>query len=189
MKKIKEKRACFLCKALNVQQIKKGKKIFFQCPSCKKISTRFYEIVSATKVNNTKFGTTHYSAGALIEKNGKYLVSKRTFYPYLYTLIGGHVDKRETMDKALAREIKEETGLRIKDKKLIFKGTINPDPCTRGVDIHYWNLFLVHAKGMLKMNAFESVHLRWLTKRQMTRLRFTPPVTYIFKKLKFFKKI
>jgi len=77
----------------------------------------------------------------------------------------------------------------LKDKKLIFKGIINPDPCTRGVDIHYWNLFLVHAKGILKMNAFESVHLRWLTKRQMARLRFTPPITYIFKKLKFFLDI
>ena len=189
MKKIKEIRACFLCKALNVKQIQKGKKIFFQCPSCKKMSARFYEISSATKARNTKFGITHYSAGALIEKNGKYLVSKRTFYPYLYTLVGGHVDKGETMEKALAREIKEETGLNVKDKKLIFKGIINPDPCTRGVDIHYWNLFLVHAKGILKMNAFESVHLRWLTKRQMARLRFTPPITYIFKKLKFFLDI
>ena len=189
MKIIKEKRACFLCKAPNVKQIQKGRRIFFQCFSCKKISARFYEISSPTKVKNTKLGITHYSAGALIEKNGKYLVSKRTFYPYLYTLVGGHVDTGETMEKALTREVKEETGLNIKDKKLIFKGMINPDPCTRGVDIHYWNLFLVHAKGILKLNAFESVHLRWRTPRQMSRLHFTPPVTYIFKKLKFFKNV
>lgn len=130
----------------------------------------------------------HFSAGALIEQNGKYLVSKRTFYPFLYTLIGGHVDRGETIGKALVREIREETGLKVSEKRLIYKGVIFYDPCSRGVNIHFWNLFLVKPRGKLRANYQESVHLSWLTQRQMKRLHFTPPVAYIFKKLKFFSK-
>lgn len=189
MNKTREERICFVCHDGHIREIHRGHKVLFQCFHCGRVNERFWERRGKTRVKKTSKGLIHYSAGALIEKDLKYMVSKRTHYPYLYTLIGGHVDKGEDMGEALAREIKEETGLKIKDKKLIFKGTINPDPCTRGVNIHYWNLFLVHAKGTLKMNVCESVHIRWLTKSQMARLHFTPPVTYIFKKINFLKSV
>lgn len=183
---MKEKRVCFLCRTHAIREVKKGKRILFYCLWCRRTSVRYFEIFGKAKVNKTVMGLMHYSAGALIENNGKFLVSKRTKYPFMYTTVGGHVDRGETMLEALRREIKEETGMGMKDKKLIFRGIIDPDPCTHGVDIHYWNLFLVHTKGTLTINKKESVSLRWLTKRQMARLRFTPPVTYIFKKINFF---
>lgn len=130
----------------------------------------------------------HFSAGALIERDGKYLIMKRAVWPRLYATIGGHVDKGETMAQALAREVKEETGLSIQHKRLIFKGMVDPDRCYRGVDRHFWHLYLVRVKGRLKRDPRESENLQWLTKRQMGRLKFTPPVHYLLKKLRFFVK-
>ena len=180
---------CFICRKGVTIQVHRGKRVYFKCLLCHKLSERYYELFGKTKVKKTFRGPMHFSAGALIEKKGKYLVSKRTFYPYMYTLIGGHVDKGETMEAALKREVKEETGLKILDKKLIFRGIIGIDSCTKGVNIHYWNLFLIHATGKLKTNYHESVHLRWLTKKQMKHLHFIPPLTFIFEKLSFFKNV
>jgi len=184
----KEIRGCFICKSPKLKVLHKGKYLLFHCRACGKTNPRFIELTGPTKVRHTAQGPIHFSAGALIEQNGKYLISKRTHWPFLYATIGGHVDKHETMIKALAREVKEETGLTIKDKQLIFQGLIDPDPCTRGVNKHFWRLYLIHAKGKIKKNPHESIHLRWYTKSQMARLHFTPPVTHIFRKIKLFKK-
>ena len=185
--RIREQRVCIHCRALGVKIIARRHKNFFYCPACKKISTRFFEIAGKTKVTKTQKGLKHYSAGALIERDGKFLISKRTFYPYVYNVIGGHVDTGEGILQALKREVREETGLRVKFAKLIYAGIIFPDRCSRGVDIHDWHLYLVQTLGKVKINRHESVTLRWLTKKQMARLPFNPPVEFIFRKIKFFK--
>ena len=178
-------RGCFFCHATDVQMTEKKNRRSFHCLSCGKTSFRFFELSGPSKVKKTKDGFVHFSAGALIEKDGKYLIEKRAGYPFLHATLGGHVDKGETFEQALNREVIEETGLNVKDKKLIFKGMISPDPCSRGVDLHDWRLYLVHADGTLRISS-ESVNLRWLTKKQMARMKFTPPVEYIFKTLRFF---
>ena len=53
------------------------------------------------------------SIDALIEKEGKILLIKRGRDPYkgFWAIPGGHVDFDETMEMAVIREVKEETGL------------------------------------------------------------------------------
>jgi ADP-ribose pyrophosphatase YjhB (NUDIX family) len=55
----------------------------------------------------------HYSVGALIQKDGKYLLIDREIKPYGYAGPAGHIDEGETKEQALVREVKEETGLGI----------------------------------------------------------------------------
>lgn len=181
-----EIRGCFFCNAPKVQQFQRRKRIWYRCLQCGKISARFRELAGRTKVKKTARGLIHFSAGAIIELDGRYLIMKRATYPFLYATVGGHVDKGETMARALTREVKEETGLTIKTKKFIFQGLLDHDSCSRGVDRHFWNLFLVRAQGTLKRKQKESTRLRWYTKAQMKRLRFTTPVEYIFRKIHFF---
>ena len=52
----------------------------------------------------------HFTASALIINNGRVLlVNHKKFGVWLYP--GGHVEKNETPDQAVIREVKEETGL------------------------------------------------------------------------------
>ena len=57
----------------------------------------------------------------LIIKDKKVLLLKRAIFPYknYWILPGGHVKYGEKVEEALKREIKEETGLDVKIKKLI----------------------------------------------------------------------
>lgn len=65
--------------------------------------------------------------------DGRYLVLKRgeheVAYPGMYIFPGGKVEDNETVDEALANEIEEETGLKMKPGKILVKdGTfVRPD--------------------------------------------------------------
>jgi len=48
----------------------------------------------------------------ILQKNGKILMLKRNYYPEnKLDLLGGFVDKNETIQEAAVREVKEESGL------------------------------------------------------------------------------
>ena len=70
------------------------------------------------------------SVGALILKGDKVLLHHRTDYD-MWDLPSGSMEKNETIIQALKREVKEETGLKIKPVKLIgvyqnyIRGAIN----------------------------------------------------------------
>jgi len=54
-------------------------------------------------------------AGALIvNKNKKLLFCKSQKWNNKYTIFGGHIEIGEPMEKAVVREVKEETGLKVK---------------------------------------------------------------------------
>lgn len=61
------------------------------------------------------------TADGLIIKEGKILLVKRSNDPYkgFWAIPGGFVEQGETCEEAVAREIKEETGLEAKVKNLL----------------------------------------------------------------------
>jgi ADP-ribose pyrophosphatase YjhB (NUDIX family) len=69
----------------------------------------------------TKF---YLASHALIKRDGKYLVTKRsameTYAPLKWDLPGGTVNPGETLPEALKREVKEEVNLKISGEKLLF---------------------------------------------------------------------
>ena len=59
------------------------------------------------------------SSKAIITFNEKYLLQlrdnkKNIFFPGYWGLFGGRIDKNEMQDKAVVREVKEETSLKVK---------------------------------------------------------------------------
>lgn len=59
---------------------------------------------------------------AIIKKDGKILVLKEK--NNTFGLPGGRLNKGETIEKALIREIKEETGLEVKKYKMCYLGEV-----------------------------------------------------------------
>ena len=58
-----------------------------------------------------------YKAGAIIVHDKKVLLVKNTDFPYYYT-VGGRVNYGETSEKAVAREVYEETGVHFEIDRL-----------------------------------------------------------------------
>ena len=66
------------------------------------------------------------SAGAIIIKNNKYLLQKRDnkksiYFPGFWGVFGGTINKNETIESCVAREIKEETNLNVTIKRRIIE--------------------------------------------------------------------
>lgn len=60
---------------------------------------------------------------ALIERGGKYLVTRRSrfnsYMPFKWDIPGGIVQPRETVEEAIYREVTEETGLTIRVGRVV----------------------------------------------------------------------
>lgn len=129
---------CPTCKSkLNVKRV--GKEESKVCPQC-----------GFTFWNNPK-----PSISALISQNGKVLMLQRPEKPFkdFWVLPGGYMTSKETPEKAVIRETKEETMLTVKPKKLI--GVYRSyDP--RGIDIDI--IFSVDYSGEITLS---TEHKKW----------------------------
>ena len=94
----------------------------------------------------------HYSVGALIEKDGKDLLIDRADPPYGFAGIAGHIDEGESEIEALIREVREESGLKVVNYKLLFEEQLDLNWCSKGVGIHYWYLFKCEVAGKIIQN-------------------------------------
>lgn len=126
----------------------------------------------------------HYSVGALIKKDGKYLLIDRVQPPFGFAGLAGHVDDDEEAKKALKREIEEESGLKIDSHKLLFEEELGWNWCTKGVGVHYWYLYECEVLGETKRNFFETKSIGWYNRDEIKKLKLEPVWEYWFKKLK-----
>lgn len=102
----------------------------------------------------------HYSVGALIERNGQYLLIDRAKEPFGLAGVAGHIDDGETPSDALRREVREEVGLEIITAELLFEEEAD-NLCSRGVPVHYWHLFKCRVDGYVKTNQSEVLSCAW----------------------------
>lgn len=126
----------------------------------------------------------HYSVGALIEKDGKYLLIDRAKPPFGFAGLAGHIDEGETEIEALLREVKEESGLAVEEYELLFEEELDWNVCSKGIEGHYWYLFKCEASGAVKMDSAEEKSIGWYTKEQIANLNLEPVWEYWFRKLK-----
>lgn len=85
-----------------------------------------------------KFEKVELTNVCLIYKGDEYLLQKRTKKDWLgYALPGGHVEKGESFIDSVIREMKEETGLDIKNPKLCGIKQFPPEDAERYVVILY----------------------------------------------------
>ena len=126
----------------------------------------------------------HYSVGALIKKDNKFLLIDRGYPPYGFAGISGHIDEGENKFKALIREVKEESNLTVTDYKLVSEEELNWNFCSKGIRVHYWYLFECEVSGTPKRNERETKSMNWYTLQEIKKLKLEPVWAYWFKKLK-----
>jgi len=126
----------------------------------------------------------HYSVGAIIKKDGKYLLMDRAIEPFGFAGIAGHVDDNETEVEALKREVKEESGFDVEKYELVFEGELDFEPCSRGVEVHYWKLYACETSGNLQTKSKEIKSIDWYSTEEMKDLKFEKSWAYFFRKLR-----
>src|SRR3989344_3732656 len=100
----------------------------------------------------------HYSVGALIVKDGKYLL--------------------------IERKVKEESNLDSVTCQILFDEEVVWNDCSYGDFAHYWYLFKINVDGTdFKLNEDEGKEMGWFTKEYIKRLNLEPVWRYWFEKL------
>ncbi|MFA6586184.1 MAG: NUDIX hydrolase [Candidatus Paceibacterota bacterium] len=127
----------------------------------------------------------HYSAGVIVECNGKYLMLDRKNPPLGFACPAGHIDKGEEPKVTAIREVFEETGIKLKDVEFICEEEIPWNYCKDGTGVHYWYLYKVSVPSEnFVFHKEEAKSLAWYTKEQIKKFYFDPVWKYWFEKLK-----
>lgn len=141
--------------------------------------------MAAPKQGTTRGGQQmHYSVGALIHKDGQYLLIERAIPPLGFAGVAGHVDEGESPEQSLVREVEEEIGLKVASKKLLFEEELDWNWCSKGVNNHYWYLFECEVIGEMKRDKRETKSADWYEIDQIKKLTLEPVWKYWFEKLK-----
>lgn len=102
---------------------------------------------------------------ALIIKDGLILCISRRHDKSKFGLIGGKVDTNETLEQALAREVKEETSIIVKDCSLIYERVELGDGLD-GVDYYSCCYYVNDWEGTPQ--SCEEGEVKWLTAEEVT---------------------
>lgn len=108
----------------------------------------------------------------LIEKDGKFLVLHRAktdiYMPGFWDIPGGTIEFGEDIKKALTREIKEETGLKVKIGKIV-----SAYGYQSGEDRHQFQLVYEceYISGKIKLDVDSHDEYCWVTIEEMKNLK------------------
>ena len=108
----------------------------------------------------------------LIKKDGKYLVLHRSsvndYMPGFWDISGGTVEFGEDHNKALIREVFEETGLKIKPGRPLYIYSFMSNP-----ERHQFQIVneCEYLGGEIKLNPEEHDEFLWVTKNEMGKLK------------------
>ena len=117
---------------------------------------------------------------AVIKKNNLYFIAQRNrnkHFAYYWEFPGGKVDKQETFENALKREIKEELSINIK----VFNHIASEKHKDEKIDVnvHYFLCESLNDNIIL----FEHEDMKWLKKNELKKFKMAPGDSKIIKYL------
>lgn len=124
------------------------------------------------------------SVGAIIKRGRKILLIDRKNFPLGWAAPAGHLNKGESPEQALAREVNEETGYRVRKLKLILHQNKAKNKCKFGTLYHDWWVFKCDCRGKLKIDPTEAKRYGWFPPSQIKKLKLEPIWRKWFKILK-----
>lgn len=127
----------------------------------------------------------HVVVCPIIKNGNKFLIIKRKLPPLVYAGIAGHVNEGESIDDAVIRKVKGETGLDTISKKEIFSDLVGfPPPCRiDGVLRHKIYIYEVAVTGDLMISEVDAESYGWYTMEEIRKLELEKVWKYIFDKI------
>lgn len=129
----------------------------------------------------------HYSVGVIIEHDGEFLLLDRVNPPYGFAGPAGHINEGENQETAIKREAFEETGIELKNFKMVGQEEIFWNRCKDKTNVHYWYLFRAKVDSDFFKMSTEAKSMAWYTKEEIEKLNLEPVWKYWFEKFKFFE--
>jgi 8-oxo-dGTP diphosphatase len=114
--------------------------------------------------------------GAVAIKNGKILLVKRAFEPGAgkWSVPGGLVEVGEKLSEACAREMEEETGLKVDVLELINVFDMIDNDESGGIRYHYVLVeFLVKPVGGEERLCKETLEMKWVSREEAKKMDMT----------------
>lgn len=161
---------------------------WYQCKSCGAQHPRALIVDQRVRAEETPRGIKHWTVGALIERDDRFLLLHKRQWPFLWDILAGHLEVDEDPAVAVGREVQEESGLELRDPRLVFRREIFPDPCRRGALVHEWSVYRGNADGLLRPDASEVRELRWVTRKEMLILPFVRPAYVLFDSIRLWEE-
>lgn len=136
---------CLHCHAEAVEWITVGRRRKCVCRSCGKRADRAVVIDPEISWWTDESGEYwHESAGVFVrDPGGRFLFFQRVAFPFAMTVPAGHVGRGEAPDRAAARELAEEVGIRGGALRRVASEYLQGDVCRRGSDAHLWHAYLL----------------------------------------------
>lgn len=124
----------------------------------------------------------HFTAAALVKKNGRYFLIDRRKRPFGWAPLAGHVDRGESFREALVREVREESNWSVKRARLIHKEIVHFG-CRRIGSYHEISVYSCKVSGKLKVERDEIKNCGWFSVEEMKKIKIEPMWKYLFKRL------
>ena len=136
------------------------------------------------KIGKSKDGKEmHYSAGIMVECNGRYLLMDRINPPPGFACPAGHVDEGESPKVSAIRELEEETGIKVQDVEFVCEEEIPWNYC-KSATVHYWYLYKISVNSQeVNLDKDEASIIGWYTPLEMKKMNIEEVWLYWFKKL------
>lgn len=110
-------------------------------------------------------------SGAIIQKDGKILLTKSPKWSNKWTLPGGHLEPGESILEGAKRETEEETGLKLKPVKILtFGELIDSKDFYRPSHFIYFDCIFDFIGGKLKLQKDELTESKWLKAEEALKL-------------------
>lgn len=118
-------------------------------------------------------GSFHIGCHALIERNGRYLLMKRSaqndYMPLYWDLPGGRLEFGEDLRAGMLREVREEANLRIKPQGIISHYNLHWPK--RNIQILQLTFQARYVSGAIRLNPEEHSEYVWIQKKDFKKYR------------------
>lgn len=185
-------RFCFICGAPGVSREETPAGEVFVCHAADHRSPRAYIFDGKATFTFENGELIHEATGAIIQRRAgseqQTLLFLRRKFPYQYTIPAGHIEIGQTPEAEIRREVKEETGLIVRQAAQLWpqEKLLLTDPCRRGANFHRWHIFEVEAEGQPRLSE-EGRIIGWYNNAEIQDFAvldlLTAPVHTMFVKL------